>query len=118
MLVELAAVGVTAAVAHDVPPSKETCQVLVSLHRPVAWLRNLATEAVTEPVAAVLLPSVLSVNVTVWLAAELSVTPNVFVPATKAALADGENVAPPSLEVIAIVSVAVVTFQLSSTAFT
>src|SRR5438477_861703 len=68
-------------------------------------------------VLAVLVPSVISLAVTVRFPAVLSVTLYVFVPATNAALAG--NVAFTSLEVIPAMLVIVVTkFQLASTALT
>src|SRR6266568_6958593 len=67
-------------------------------------------------VFAVFEPSVLSVAVTVGLPTVLSVTLKDFVPLTSAAFAG--NVAPPSLEVMAITSELLTGFQLASTAFT
>src|SRR5438477_286138 len=68
-------------------------------------------------VLAVLVPSVMSLAVTVRLPVVFSVTLKVFVPVTKAALAG--NAAFTSLEVIPAVSLTVLTkFQLASTALT
>src|SRR5947207_836153 len=68
-------------------------------------------------VFAVLLVSVMSEAVNVWLPAVLSVTLKFLVPAAKAVLAG--KVAPMSLEVIPAVSItALTTFQLASTALT
>src|SRR5947207_2102506 len=65
----------------------------------------------------VLVPSLMSLAVTVRLPVVFSVTLNVFVPVTKAALAG--NAAFTSLEVIPAVSLTVLTkFQLASTALT
>jgi hypothetical protein len=67
-------------------------------------------------VLAVIEPLVLSVAVTVAGAAVFAVTEKVFVPATSAALLGRAAFA--SLEVIAIVSVELTTFQFASTEFT
>src|SRR5947207_15027819 len=68
-------------------------------------------------VFAVLLVSVMSEAVNVWLPAVLSVTLKFLVPAAKAVLAG--KVAPMSLEVIPAVSITALTrFQLASTALT
>src|SRR3954454_3103459 len=79
-------------------------------------LKAPALIVVARLVLAVLEPSVESVAVTVAVPAVLAVTENVFVPATSAALPGSAALA--SLEVIAIVSVAVTGFQLASTALT
>ena len=82
-----------------------------------SFARAPAFTVIDELVLAVLVPSVVSVAVTVALPAVFKVTPKVFVPATKAAFAG--KLALLSEEVIATVSVAVFTrFQLASTALT
>src|SRR6266550_2035859 len=81
------------------------------------FTKDAAFTVMDELVLAVLVPSVLSVAVTVRLPPDFKVTLKVFVPATRAALAGSTALL--SDEVIATVSVAfVITFQLASTALT
>src|SRR5947207_461588 len=82
-----------------------------------SFVNGPAFTVIAGLVLAVLLPSVMSLAVTVRLPVVFSVTLNVFVPTANAALAG--NVAFTSLEVIPAMSVMVLTkFQLASTALT
>src|SRR6266478_3890136 len=81
------------------------------------FTKTPAFTVIDELVLAVLVPSVLSVAVTVRLPADFTVTLKVFVPATKAAFPGSTALL--SEDVIATASVAfVIRFQLASTAFT
>src|SRR5207245_8531087 len=81
------------------------------------FAKDAAFTVMDELVFAVLVPSVLSVAVTVRLPPDLSVTLKVFVPATMAALVGSTALL--SEEVIPTLSVAfVIKFQLESTALT
>ena len=82
-----------------------------------SFVNPAALTVIEELVLAVLVPSVMSVAVTVPLPAVFKVTLNVLVPATSAALAG--KVAFRSLDVIPTVSVTLFTrFQFASTALT